>query len=85
LADETELFDFAQETLRQFGLKMKPKRFLRLLSLKKTGLDKKDKKDEEVSAEDAPKFQAACEAYESRLTQEKIMDYDDLLIQTLLF
>lgn len=81
LADEMELFDLAQEVIRQFGLKIEPKQFLRLVSLKKTGLKQRN----EESSNDTEKLQLkpAYEAYEKFLSEEKIMDYDDLLMETL--
>lgn len=81
LADEMELFEVAQEVILQSGLKLKPEQFLRLVSLKKTGLAEKafaSLKETEIQ-----KFEAAYETYEKHLTGEKVMDYDDLLKETI--
>lgn len=81
LADDMELIDIAQDIIRQFGLKMEPKQFLRLVSLKKTGLKQKGEKfscDMEIS-----QMEEAFESYEKRMADEKIMDYDDLLTETI--
>lgn len=79
-ADESELFELAQEMIEQFGLKIKPKQFLRLVSLKKAGLGQK----EELSGDrEIQKLKVAFDAYEKCLSEERLMDYDDLLTETL--
>jgi uncharacterized protein (TIGR00375 family) len=79
-ADESELFELAQEVIRQFGLKIKPKQFLSLVSLKKAGLKQKG----ELSGDrEIQKLTAAFDAYAKCLSEARLMDYDDLLTETL--
>jgi uncharacterized protein (TIGR00375 family) len=80
LADEIELFDLAQEVILQFDLKIKPKQFLRLVSLKKTGIKQGDELFENIQM---PEFNAAFEIYEKHLSEDNILDYDDLLMETI--
>lgn len=81
LADEMELFNIAQEIIRQFDLKIEPKQFLRMVSLKKTGQEQKDR--ESSGNAEMLKMEEALKEYEKRLLDEKIMDYDDLLTVTI--
>ncbi|XOQ47728.1 MAG: DNA helicase [Eubacteriales bacterium] len=81
LADETELFALAQEVIGRFRLKIGPKQFLRLVSLKKTGLEQKSCELPESS--ETSQLEEAFAAYEKRLKDEEILDYDDLLTETI--
>lgn len=78
LATDSELSSFAQEALIPLDLKIKPKQFLRLVSLKKTGMAEKCPTEIETEP-----FTAAYDAYEQLLTKNGIMDFDDLLLKTI--
>lgn len=73
LADEIALYDLAQEIISQYHLKIRPRQFLREVSMYKTGMRK------ELSSE----LIAAMEGYKTRLEEEKLMDFDDILLKTL--
>lgn len=78
LATDRELSSFAIEVIKAFDLKIKAKQFLRLISLKKTGMAEKCSPELETEP-----FLAAFDAYERLLAENGIMDYDDLLIKTI--
>lgn len=75
LADETELYDWAAEVVREHGLKLRPKEFLRKVSMKKNGML--------LEADLEPELLNAMEHYGKRLSEEGILDYDDILLKTL--
>lgn len=78
LAEEAELLDLAEEILERHGQKESPRQFLRLVSLKKTGLEQSLSKDALT-----PELQEAIADYEERLLKEGLLDYDDLLLKML--
>ena len=73
LADELAAADLAEETIVKFKLPMKSGSFLKEISLLKTGL----KSDTEKLPSDAVAW------YQKRLADMGLMDFDDLLINTL--
>lgn len=82
LADESQTIEYAGDIVREYGIKLKGKKFLEKLSLYKSeavhkeGVDKKER-------EELLELQAAFEAYEKLLRQNSQMDFDDLLIEAL--
>lgn len=81
LAGEMEVLELAQEIIGQFDLNIKPKQFLSLISRKKTGLGQQPWNPSE--SRDSIKLETASAVYGKRLAEEGILDYDDLLIETL--
>lgn len=70
--DETEALERAKHVTETFHLKEKAGKFLEQLSLWKSGV--------EVPKEDAIK--SAFEAYQEELTRDHLLDFDDLLLET---
>lgn len=73
LADQYEAMETAQDTIELFGLKLSPKQFLQQVSLLKTDLA--------VSTDALP--QEAFADYKGRMEALGILDFDDLLLETL--
>lgn len=73
LADDAETLEIAADTVKAFGLKMSARQFLRQISLIKTGMAKLAK---EIPAE-------AAGYYQEKLKELKLLDFDDLLTETL--
>lgn len=73
LACEEEMMGTAEETVREFGLKLSARQFLRQISLIKTGMGSRA---DQIPAE-------AAGYYQNRLKQLQVLDFDDLLIETL--
>lgn len=73
LADELEMKDTAEEIIADRELNLSVKQFLRQVSARKCGLEKEA---ESVPAE-------AYEAYQRKLKEQRILDFDDLLLETL--
>lgn len=74
LADEFETLETAEETIQHFGLSLSAKAFLKEVSLLKTGL---------ATASDVLS-EAAFSFYGQRLKDQSVLDFDDLLSETLL-
>lgn len=91
-ADESQTLEFAQNTIREFGLKEKPNQLLRRISLMKScaGRDGEGTASGFVSGADvAGKVPAAqmpepdvLEHYQSQLRENGLLDFDDLLLET---
>ena len=73
LADELEMKDTAEEIIADRELNLPVRQFLRQVSARKCGLEKET---ESVPAE-------AYEAYQRKLKEQGILDFDDLLLETL--
>lgn len=73
LACEEETLGIAEDAVREFGLKLSAKQFLRQISLIKTGMSNLADK---ITAE-------AAGYYQNRLKQLQVLDFDDLLTETL--
>ena len=73
LADELEMKDTAEEVIADRELNLPVRQFLRQVSARKCGLEKET---ESVPAE-------AYEAYQRKLKEQGILDFDDLLLETL--
>lgn len=78
LADEIMLADFAEEIVGQYALNMSALQFLRQVSLMKNSLLKPE--DETFAA--SP-LKEAMEHYSRILRQQELLDYDDLLLETI--
>lgn len=72
LADEEELQKLAEEVSDAFGTGISGTEFLRLVSLRKSLMEPVDALPEE-----------AFRAYQGRLEQERLYDFDDLLLKTI--
>ncbi len=72
VADEGLQTEFAEKALREFEKKDSPGRFLRELSKIKNGLVQADEKN-----------RRAYDFYQKQLREAGVMDYDDLLLETL--
>ena len=73
LADELEMKDTAEEIIADRELNLPVRQFLRQVSARKCGLEKET---ESVPAE-------AYEAYQRKLKEQGLLDFDDLLLETL--
>lgn len=73
LADETTTSMLAEEIRTAFGLRMTAAGFLREVSLKKSG----QRREWEAS------LAKAMDHYEMRMKEEKLLDFDDLLLEVL--
>ncbi len=73
LADAFETLETAEETIRHFGLTLSAKQFLKEVSLLKTGL----------SRESNVLSEAAFDYYGQQLKALSVLDFDDLLTETL--
>lgn len=73
LADDLETLDLAGETVKEFSLDMTARHFLRQISLIKTGM---------TGIADPVPAQAVG-YYQSRLKEQQVLDFDDLLMETL--
>lgn len=73
LADEVEMKDTAEEIIAEMQLNLSARQFLRQISAEKCGLEKQ--------TETCPK--EAYQAYQKRLKEQGILDFDDLLLETL--
>ena len=72
LADESETLEIAREVIKECRLDVKPKQFLQEVSLRKSGMP------------EAPfKFNTAMDRYQRRLQEHSLLDFDDLLLETL--
>ena len=81
LADEGRLKEVAQEVIQESGFDLNPKAFLRWVSLRKRNSVQGDAglpKREQV----APR-EACYEAYQQRLREKELIDFDGLLLETL--
>lgn len=75
LADEMEALELAEEAIKECGLKLTPKKFLGLVSLKKTEYN--------PQAESEADIDAAFNCYQRKLREQNILDFDDLLTETI--
>lgn len=73
LADEYETVETAEDIIRRFGLSITPDRFLKEVSLLKTGLA-------DTSVVLPPE---AFKSYQESLFDMQVLDFDDLLLETL--
>lgn len=73
LLDEYEALDIAREVLESCSLQPSPHAFLQAVSRRKNGLE----------AEAAGFPEEAFQCYQSRLSEAGVLDFDDLLLQTL--
>ena len=73
LPDEFLLQEIAASVLRECGLKLKTSQFLRRVSAKKNGLP----------AERDDLFEEAFQKYAARLSERRLIDFDDLLLRAL--
>lgn len=73
LPDEFLLQEIAASVLRECGLKLKTSQFLRRVSAKKNGLP----------AERDDLFEDAFQKYAARLSERRLIDFDDLLLRAL--
>ena len=90
LADDAASMEAAGRALDETGLKMKPKELLRVVSLLKSGMSPEEMQtrlvqngaDEEET--DMPlNWQEGVDAYQRILQEQKLLDFDDLLLETL--
>lgn len=72
VADDGLIEELAGETLARYGLKLSISRFLREISLLKCGMKERC----------ALVTEEAAAYYQERLRAQKVMDYDDLLLET---
>ena len=72
LAGEAEALDIASQVLRLLGLKLSPRRLLQEVSKWKNGF-----------SEEALEHPGACQEYCRRLSERKLLDFDDLLLEVL--
>ncbi len=73
LVGEYEALELAGQVLRALGMSLPPKRLLQAVSRRKNGMEEPG--DGEL--------EQACAFYDRRLAERGMMDYDDLLLQTL--
>ena len=78
IADQRTSLDFAREAIERFDLRERPDQFLRELSRWKNG-----QWDGEAVLEEFREKQEAFEYYQTRLRENHVLDYDDLLLETL--
>ena len=81
LADEGLKEELAGEAMKQAGLKGSPGRFLRDLSRVKNGMTEPE--SEEGKETETDKRKEARALYQKAMKEQGIMDYDDLLLETL--
>ena len=81
LADEGLKEELAGEAMKQAGLKGSPGRFLRDLSRVKNGMTEPE--SEEGKEPEADKRKEARVLYQEVMKEQGVMDYDDLLLETL--
>lgn len=72
LAGEAEALDIASQVLCPLGLKLSPRRLLQEVSKWKNGF-----------SEEALEHPGACQEYCRRLSERKLLDFDDLLLEVL--
>lgn len=78
LADEMDMEEFAEETVKEFSLKYKAAGFLRKVSRRKAGLS------EDISGENTEDIPLEAFAwYQNKLKEAKALDYDDLILEAL--
>ena len=77
IADQRTSVSLARETMERFGLAGRPEQFLRELSRCKNG------QWEEAASEEFQEKQEAFDYYQTRLRENHVLDYDDLLLETL--
>lgn len=75
IADDMETKELARSIVKEFKLKITAGKFLELVSRKKSGIEQPD--SNEIMDE-------AFDKYENFLRQRNLMDFDDLLLQTLI-
>lgn len=86
LADDVTAMEAARSVLEQSGLDMTPKQFLRLVSLEKSGFESgcRSSCEESVQTEAEKKeWKTAVEYYQQILKEQNMLDFDDLLLETL--
>ena len=81
LADEGLKEELAGEAMKQAGLKGSPGRFLRDLSRVKNGMTEPESEEGKETEED--KRMEARRLYQEAMKEQGVMDYDDLLLETL--
>ena len=81
LADEGLKEELAGEAMKQAGLKGSPGRFLRDLSRVKNGMTEPESEKGKETEED--KRMEARRLYQEAMKEQGVMDYDDLLLETL--
>ena len=81
LADEGLKEELAGEAMKQAGLKGSPGRFLRELSRVKNGMTEPER--EEGKETEADRRREARALYQKAMKEQGVMDYDDLLLETL--
>ncbi|MBO5198509.1 MAG: UvrD-helicase domain-containing protein [Lachnospiraceae bacterium] len=75
LADESETLEFAENTRKEFGLKLTPSQLLRKISRRKAGCSNSE------AIWNVP--EEAYLHYQNQLAARNALDYDDLLLKTL--
>lgn len=90
LADDAASLEAAGRALDETGLKMKPKELLRAASLLKSGMDtgemqtRMSQNDAEGEKQEMPQnWQEGTKAYQRILREQHLLDFDDLLLETL--
>ena len=81
LADEGLKEELAGEAMKQAGLKGSPGRFLRELSRVKNGMTEPER--EAGKETEADRRREARALYQKAMKEQGVMDYDDLLLETL--
>ena len=81
LADEGLKEELAGEAMKRIGLKGSPGRFLRELSRVKNGMTEPER--EAGKETEADRLREARALYQKAMKEQGVMDYDDLLLETL--
>lgn len=82
LADDMSTLEAAGIVLEQMDLRMTPKQFLRLVSLEKSGIDV-NREEFDLQVGEEKDWKAAVQFYQNILQEQDMMDFDDLLLETL--
>lgn len=82
LADDMTTLEAARIVLEQSDLGLTPKQFLRLVSLEKSGSNENGEEFGKLM-EAGKDWETAVQFYQRILREQKMMDFDDLLLETL--
>ena len=82
LADDVTMLEAARIVTEQIDLGLKPKQFLKLVSLEKSGAAVKSEEFSQLES-NGKEWKQAVQFYQQILQEQSMMDFDDLLLETL--
>lgn len=87
LADEGQMEECASQAVKHLGLPCSPRQLLAMVSLRKSGVQKKDHPNQSPSDAQSTKMtgltEEAVNQYNAALAARHLMDFDDLLLKVL--